>query len=260
MREGIAAKSLHSVLDRIITLHGCVTCGLGGIDLRIRVQDALLIEKFQDIEGIQDVAWHSEHLGFTTVAGDFLGTMLTLPRTEAALDLVCTRILALRSRYRLPFLLEHVAQLLPEGGEPYTHARFVNEIVERTGCELIFDAYNLECDAFNGIVDAHEFMSELDFTKVREVHVAGGVERRGFKLDVHSRLCSEATLAQFELALVLVKACDTAEYRIRWPQDPNAALAALLEGDDPTNEQQPRTYLTIVSCQIAGLIAIVEQT
>ena len=31
--------------------------------------------------------WHSEHLGYTTVDGEPLGTMLSLPRTEEALDL-----------------------------------------------------------------------------------------------------------------------------------------------------------------------------
>src|SRR5688572_23167704 len=33
-------------------------------------------------------AWHSEHLAYTSVDGENLGTMLTLPRTEEALSLV----------------------------------------------------------------------------------------------------------------------------------------------------------------------------
>jgi hypothetical protein len=31
------AKELHATLDRILTLHGCPTCGLGGIDIRFRL-------------------------------------------------------------------------------------------------------------------------------------------------------------------------------------------------------------------------------
>ena len=40
--------------------------------------------------------WHSEHLGYTTVDGEPLGTMLSLPRTEEALDLVCERVIRLQ--------------------------------------------------------------------------------------------------------------------------------------------------------------------
>ncbi|PYS26479.1 MAG: hypothetical protein DMF75_22050, partial [Acidobacteria bacterium] len=35
-----------------------------------------------------DVAWHSEHLGYTKVDGEHLGIMLAMPKTEQALDLV----------------------------------------------------------------------------------------------------------------------------------------------------------------------------
>ncbi len=54
--EGIAAKSLHELLDRVIGLHGCTTCGLSGIDLRFRVRDRLIFERFKDIPGVADVA------------------------------------------------------------------------------------------------------------------------------------------------------------------------------------------------------------
>ncbi|MGE0826162.1 MAG: hypothetical protein AB7G75_17080 [Candidatus Binatia bacterium] len=55
VQEGIAAKSVHDILDRIFRLHGCVACGLAGLDLRFRVEDSLLVEKFRDIEGVRDV-------------------------------------------------------------------------------------------------------------------------------------------------------------------------------------------------------------
>jgi hypothetical protein len=36
LREGISAKDVHAALDRIFRLHGCITCGLAGLDLRLR--------------------------------------------------------------------------------------------------------------------------------------------------------------------------------------------------------------------------------
>jgi len=139
--------------------------------------------------------WHSEHLACSVVAGENVGTMLPLPRTEEALDLVCERVRLLQERYRVPFLLEHVIHLLPDAPAEFSPAGFLNAITSRTGCGLILDAYNLECDVYNQGLDVHAFLDELDFGPVREVHLAGGVQRNGFCLDIHSGTTSQETLA-----------------------------------------------------------------
>ncbi len=139
--------------------------------------------------------WHSEHLACTVVAGENVGTMFSLPRTEEALDLICERVRLLQERYRVPFLLEHVIRLLPDAPAEYTPAGFLNAITSRTGCGLILDAYNLECDAYNQGLDIGAFLSELDLTPVRELHLAGGVQHNGFYLDIHSRPTRDSTLA-----------------------------------------------------------------
>jgi uncharacterized protein (UPF0276 family) len=141
------------------------------------------------------VRWHSEHLGFTTVDGEPLGTMLTLPRTEEVLDLVCGRVASLQERYPAPFLLENIARMLPDADADYDEAGFLNELCKRTGCGLILDVYNLECDAHNHGFDINAFLDALDFAVVRELHVAGGLELGGMRLDVHSREAEASTLA-----------------------------------------------------------------
>jgi len=140
------------------------------------------------------VAWHSEHLGYVTVDGQHLGTMLALPRTEEALDLICERVTALQARYPIPFLLENIVRLLPEPDAEYTDAGFLNALAQRSGCGLLLDVYNLECDAQNNGLAIGEFLDELHLEHVRELHVACGVEHEGVLLDVHSRPLRESTL------------------------------------------------------------------
>jgi uncharacterized protein len=142
-----------------------------------------------------DLDWHSEHLGFTAVDGEDIGTMLPLPRTQEALDLVCERVLAVQARYGIPFLLEHVISLVPDPPASCSPAAFLNEIAARTGCGLILDAYNLACDEFNQGLDIPAFLAELDLSAVVELHLAGGVRHAGFQLDVHSRRTQDSTLA-----------------------------------------------------------------
>jgi uncharacterized protein (UPF0276 family) len=142
-----------------------------------------------------DLRWHSEHLACTVVADENLGTMIPLPRTDEALDLICRRVRLIQERYRVPFLLEHVIHLLPDAPAQFTPAGFLNEVTSRTGCGLILDAYNLECDAYNQGLDVEAFLAQLDLGAVRELHIAGGTQHRGFQLDIHSRRTSDTTLA-----------------------------------------------------------------
>jgi uncharacterized protein (UPF0276 family) len=152
---------------------------------------SLLDELFEALP----LRWHSEHLGYTTVDGERLGTILALPRTEEALELVCERVLALQDRYAAPFLLENIARLLPDPDGAYDEAGFLNELHRRTDCGLVLDLYNLECDAHNHGFDIEGFLEELNFEAVRELHVAGGVVLDGMRLDVHSRESEASTLA-----------------------------------------------------------------
>jgi uncharacterized protein (UPF0276 family) len=140
------------------------------------------------------IVWHSEHLGYTTVNGENLGTMLAMPRSQEALSLVCERIHMLQERYRLPFLLENIIRMLPDYPEEYSEAGFLNAITRATGCGLLLDVYNLECDAHNLGFDVDAFLAELDLSHVREVHVACGTEFRGFLLDAHSRVTRASTI------------------------------------------------------------------
>lgn len=142
-----------------------------------------------------NVAWHSEHLGYTRVDGEHLGIMLAMPKTEQALDLVAQRVEQLQRRYGIPFLLENIVRVVPDCAGDYTDAGFLNAITARTGCGLILDIYNLECDEHNHGLDIPAFLAELDGRHVRELHVACGVVHNGFMLDVHSRLTRPRTAA-----------------------------------------------------------------
>jgi uncharacterized protein (UPF0276 family) len=142
-----------------------------------------------------DVAWHSEHLAYTKVDGEHLGIMLAMPKTEESLDMVCERVRAIQERYHLPFLLENIVHVIPDYPGAYSDAGFLNALAARTGCGLILDVYNLECDSDNYGFNIPVFLSELDAGNIRELHVACGVEHNGILLDVHSQLARSSTVA-----------------------------------------------------------------
>lgn len=169
-----------------------------GVGLSIASHDGMSQTYLRLLEQIIDevpVKWHSEHLGYVSVDGRHLGTMVAAPRTHEALDLVGARVAWILDRYGLPFLLENVVHILPENSPQLTDAAFLNQLVAGSGCGLLLDVYNLHCDAHNNAFDTTEFLNELDLAAVHEVHVAGGVEHGDFLLDIHSRAVAEPTLA-----------------------------------------------------------------
>lgn len=52
----IDQKALHTIIDTIISQHGCPACGLGGIDILIRQQDPRVIDAFQHISDVREVS------------------------------------------------------------------------------------------------------------------------------------------------------------------------------------------------------------
>jgi uncharacterized protein (UPF0276 family) len=189
LRPEVLAELRSAQPDVKLLAHG-VGLSIGSFDSWHEGYLRLVDELLEHLE----LAWHSEHLAYTTVAGESLGTMLPLPRTTEAVELVCKRVGAIQERYGLQFLLENVIGLLPDAPSEFSPAGFLNEITSRTGCGVLLDAYNLECDRHNQALDVDGFLDELDLSTVIEIHLAGGVEQQGFQLDIHSQTTAEGTL------------------------------------------------------------------
>lgn len=55
VKSGVSSKSIHALLDEIFKQHGCLTCGLGGIDIHIRPLEVIQPNLGQ-IEGVVGVS------------------------------------------------------------------------------------------------------------------------------------------------------------------------------------------------------------
>jgi hypothetical protein len=229
LRDGVPVIPAETI-DELKAIGERATIALHGVGLSIASADAMRRDYLALLDTLMvsvDVAWHSEHLGYVMVDGEHLGTMLVPPRTKEVLDLVSERVRMIQERYGKPFLLEHVVNLFPDPGGDYTAAGFLNEIVRRTGCGLILDVYNLECDVHNGIVSTGDFLEELDLAAVREIHVACGTEDHGLQVDVHSRLTRDCTLELLRGVLSIATNVEAVIFEILGPAVPSVGLEAI---------------------------------
>jgi len=155
--------------------------------------------------------WHSEHLGFQTIAGDDdatleIGVPLPMPATAEAVELVASRSASIQQRYSVPFLLENPAHYfrdLPTDPEIGNEAGFLEAVTKNSGCYLLLDLHNLYCNAVNLHFDAQEMINRLPLDRVIEIHVAGGSWRDGFWMDAHDGRVPEPVWKLLEYVLPL---------------------------------------------------------
>ena len=207
-----------------IILHG-VGLSIGSYDGYSQEYLRLLDQLIDKI----DIAWHSEHLGYTTVEGVNLGTMLPMPAMEEALDLIAKRIHEIQQRYEIPFLLENVAHVLPALTSDYSMAGLLNALVDQTDCRILLDIYNLECDAHNHGLDIEKYLEELNLDAVWEIHIANGVEHRNLRLDVHSEMTAQSTLDITKTVLSKTSSVRAVTYELLSQAIPVLGHAAILD-------------------------------
>ena len=182
--------------EKKIFIHG-VGLSIGSYDEMSSNYLYLLDELFEKLK----ITWQSEHLAYCQVDGQNLNTMLAVPRTEEMLDLLTTRVLDLKKRFGVPFLLENIANILPTQRYEYSLPVFLNKLHQASGCGFILDIYNLECDEHNYDISMEDHIATLDLQAVKEIHIAGGTTEQNMKLDIHSRKVSDRTLQLTEQVL-----------------------------------------------------------
>jgi len=103
--------------------------------------------------------WHSDHLSFAQVRSasgheQHAGMAVPLPFDDEVLEMVTTRVRALRPRLPSPFLVENAVVYLNFADQDMTEPEFLNALVSGGGCALLLDLHNLYTNARNHHFDA----------------------------------------------------------------------------------------------------------
>jgi uncharacterized protein len=134
--------------------------------------------------------WHSDHLAYHLAEhrAEELNVNLTLPLAldQETLELLTGRVLEIRERIPVPFLLENNVYYFVVEEQDYDEPGFLNALSAASGCGLLLDLHNLYVNCRNDGSDPFAFLERLDLHRVVELHVAGGMEFDGVYLDAHS--------------------------------------------------------------------------
>ncbi|WP_393061918.1 DUF692 domain-containing protein [Streptomyces sp. LN549] len=192
--ENLCADHLPASLVRLrergvtVVPHG-VSLGLGGADRPDPGRLAGLAAR-ATLLGTPLV---TEHIAFVRAGGARTGSpvleaghLLPVPRTWAALDVLCENVRIAQDSLPVPLALENIAALISWPDEELTEGQFLAELVDRTGVRLLIDVANLHTNHVNRGEDPATALDELPVEAIAYVHVAGGVEKDGVWHDTHA--------------------------------------------------------------------------
>jgi len=157
-----------------ISLHG-VGLSLGTADRQYHQHMAQLKQLIADVQpGLV-----SEHISWGGAGQFHLNTLLPLPYTEEALNLMVEHVDAAQSFLNQQILLENASTYLEYAHSTMPEWEFVTELVRRSGCGLLLDVNNIYVNSVNHGFDPMLFINAVSAESVKEIHLAGFSRKEG---------------------------------------------------------------------------------
>lgn len=154
---------------------------------QLELLDAM-VERFQ-------APWLSDHLSYNQTPEFATGFFLPPRQTQSGVEAVTKSISVLQQAVGVPILVETGVNYLRPRTDEIPDGEFVTAVVESADCGLLLDMHNVFTNALNGRQPVDEFVGALPLERVREIHLAGGMELDGFWLDAHSGELPEPLIA-----------------------------------------------------------------
>ncbi len=127
---------------------------------------AVLCERYEPVSV-------SDHLSFSGNAHHRFADLLPVPYTIAALAHFAGEVSKVQDRLKRPILIENPSRYLAYQGDEMSEIAFIDRLIDKTGCGLLFDINNVEVSAGNLGFSAAEYVDAIQPEWVGEIHLAG---------------------------------------------------------------------------------------
>ncbi len=160
------------------------------------------LEKIAALCDRYDPASVSDHLSFSGSAHDRFADLLPVPYTYASLDHFAAQIGRVQDRLQRRMLIENPSRYLAYQGDEMSEVEFIERLIGKSGCGLIFDINNVEVSSKNLNFSAESYIDAIDPDWVGEMHLAGHAteqhESGPLLIDDHGSAVTDYTWGLFE--------------------------------------------------------------
>lgn len=129
--------------------------------------------------------WISDHLCWTGVQGKNAHDLLPLPYTEEAIQHVVSRINEVQDFLGTQILIENVSSYITYQASQMNEWDFINEILKRADCLMLFDVNNIYVSSVNHEFDPMTYIQAIPTNRIYQIHLAGHENRGDYIIDTH---------------------------------------------------------------------------
>lgn len=129
--------------------------------------------------------WLSDHLCWGSVDGRYTHDLLPMPYTFEAAEVTARKIREARDFLEVPVAVENVSSYAEFHVSEMTEWEFLNEVVERADCGILFDVNNIYVSSQNHSFDPFTYVNSVPAERVAQIHIAGHSKYEKYILDTH---------------------------------------------------------------------------
>lgn len=165
------------VQERLLSLAARYPLSVHGVGMSLGSAEGIdprHLERLKQLVDTLQPALVSEHLAWSRLDGHSYNDLLPVPLTEESLDVLCANIDCIQQRLGRRILVENPSLYVRlDAINTFTETDFLDRIVERTGCGLLFDVNNAFISAANMERDLGCYLADIPWHAVGEWHLAG---------------------------------------------------------------------------------------
>lgn len=141
----------------------------------------------------------SDHLCWSAMKGHHWHDLLPFPYTEENLNLIEKKVNTWQDVLKRPLVLENLSTYVACKDSSMSEYTFLNELCNRTGCQMLLDLNNMVVNSRNFKIDPMSELKKIDLKHVAQIHLAGFTEGKFFAIDTHSKPPVEETWSLFQM-------------------------------------------------------------
>jgi len=179
-----------------VTLH-CVGMSLGSTD----PLDTKYLKKLKSLIDLVKPQLVSDHLCWTSFAGQHFHELLPLPYTEEAVVHAANRIRIVQDLLQRKIMIENVSSYLSFSHSTLTEWDFLQAVADEADCLILLDINNIYVSSHNNHFDPLQYLAALSTKRIAQFHLAGYQEFETHLLDTHGAPVYPAVWKLFNDAL-----------------------------------------------------------
>ena len=149
-------------------------------DLKYLQDLKLFCDRFQPVRV-------SDHLCWSAMTDHHWHDLLPFPYTEENLQRIVKKVHLWQDILQRPLVVENLSTYIATHTSEMSEYTFLNELCNRTGCQVLLDLNNMVVNARNFKIDPLKELSHMNLAHVAQIHLAGFTEGKHFAIDTHNK-------------------------------------------------------------------------